>query len=188
MDWIYIYKRKKRNLGAKLYTLVIKHCFADYGKSSYIFPKAMSLKGLDRITIGKNVSIGEQVQLTAWEQGTIRIGDGCIIREQCHITAINQITIGKNLLTGTNVLITDNSHGRFEREQLDIHPGERPIVSKGAVKIGDNVWLGNNVCIMPGVTIGNGAIIGANSVVTHDVPAYTLAAGIPAKTIKQLNN
>jgi len=52
--------------------------------------------------------------------------------------------------------------------------------------IGNNVWLGNNVCIMPGVTIGDGAVVGANSVVTKDVPAYSVAAGIPAKIVKQV--
>lgn len=186
MDWIYTYKQKKRNLGAKLYTLVVKHFFADFGKSSYIFPKSMSLKGLDRVSIGKHVSIGEQVQLTTWEQGSIRIDDGCTIRANCHITAVNQITIGKNLLTGTNVLITDNNHGLFVREQLDMHPTERPIVSRGPITIGDNVWIGNNACVMQGVTVGNGAVIAANSVVTHDVPAYTMVAGIPAKMIKSL--
>jgi acetyltransferase-like isoleucine patch superfamily enzyme len=63
---------------------------------------------------------------------------------------------------------------------------ERLLVSKGAVVIGNNVWIGNNACIMPGVSIGDGAIIGANSVVTHDIPAYSVAGGIPAKVIKQL--
>ena len=63
---------------------------------------------------------------------------------------------------------------------------ERPLYSKGSVVIGNNVWLGNNVCVMPGVTIGDGAIIGANSVVTHDVPAYAVAAGIPARVVKRL--
>lgn len=186
MDWIYTYKQKKKNLGAKLYTLVLKPFFADFGKSSYLFPKSLCLKGLDRITIGSHVSLGEGLQLTTWEQGTIRIDDGCIIREQCHITAINQITIGKNLLTGTHVLITDNSHGSLVREQLDMHPGERPLVSKGSVLIGDNVWLGNNVCIMPGVTIGDGVVVAANSVVTHDVPPYSMVAGVPARIIKSI--
>lgn len=186
MDWIYTYKQKKRNLGAKIYTQIIKHFFACFGKSSYIFPLSVSLKGLDRITIGSHVSFGEGLQLTTWEQGTIRIDDGCTIRANCHITAANQIIIGKNLLTGTNVLITDNSHGSFVREQLDIHPEERPLISKGPVTIGNNVWLGNNVCVMPGVTIGDGAIIGANSVVTHDVPTYSMAAGIPAQVIKSV--
>lgn len=65
-------------------------------------------------------------------------------------------------------------------------PRERRIVGKGDISIGNNVWLGNNVCVMPGVTIGDGAVIGANSVVTHDIPAYAVAAGIPARVVKQM--
>ncbi|MBQ7870222.1 MAG: hypothetical protein IJ355_07850 [Prevotella sp.] len=68
----------------------------------------------------------------------------------------------------------------------DIHPQHRPLTSKGPVVIGNNVWLGNNVCIMPGVTVGDGAIVGANSVVTHDIPPHSVAAGIPAHIIKQM--
>ena len=78
-----------------------------------------------------------------------------------------------------------NSHGQSTREHMSIPYYERPMYSKGPVVIGNNVWLGNNVCVMPGVTIGDGAIIGANSVVTHDIPAYAVAAGIPAKVVKQ---
>ena len=61
---------------------------------------------------------------------------------------------------------------------------EKPY-SKGGVIIGNGVWLGNNVCVMPGVRIGDGAVVGANSVVTHDVPPYTIVAGIPARIINQ---
>ena len=64
--------------------------------------------------------------------------------------------------------------------------GRRPgiINSKGPVNIGKNVWTGTNVCIMPGVSIGNGAIIGANSVVTHDIPEAAVAVGAPARVVK----
>ena len=138
--------------------------------------------------IGNGTVIGRHIQLTARKVGTespsIFIGDNCLIREFSHITAISSIRIGNHLLTGTNVLITDNAHGMATREQMMQPPTERPLYSKGPVTIGNNVWLGNNVCVMPGVTIGDGAIIGANSVVTHDVPAYCVAAGIPAKVIK----
>lgn len=114
------------------------------------------------------------------------IGNNCSIRNNAHITAINCIRIGDNLLTGTNVLITDNSHGQSTREHMSLPFTERPLYSKGPVVIGNNVWLGNNVCVMSGVTIGDGAIIGANAVVTHDIPAYAVAAGILAKVVKQL--
>ena len=72
------------------------------------------------------------------------------------------------------------------REHMSLPFTERPLYSKEPVVIGNNVWLGNNVCVMPDVTIGDGAIIGANSVVTHDISAYAVAVGIPAKIIKQL--
>jgi len=87
-------------------------------------------------------------------------------------------------LTGINVLITDNAHGTFNLSELDSPPIKRKLFTKGEVAIGDNVWIGSNSCIMPGVTIGRGAIIGANAVVTKDVPPYALAAGNPARVIK----
>ncbi len=186
MNLLYTYWKKKNNLRAKIFTQFVKRYFKHFGTHSYLFPPIMALKGLNKIEIGNHVSFGSNLQLTVWDDGCIIIGDGCKIREYCHITAKNRIVIGQNLLTGTNVLITDNSHGAFVREQLNIHPAERPIVSKGAVTIGNNVWLGNNVCVMPGVTIGDGVIVGANSVVTHDIPAYSMAVGIPAKIVKQL--
>ena len=116
--------------------------------------------------------------------GEIVIGDGCSIGEYTHITATNRIEIGNNLLTGRFVLITDNTHGRTDGTDLDIRPGEREVLSKGPVIIGNNVWLADRVCVMPGVKIGDGAIVAANAVVTQDVPAYTIVAGVPARIIK----
>ena len=181
------------SLSIRLYTILHYHRFAHWGKGSHIGWKALRLKGLQYITVGDKTFIASGVQLTAWDSHngnrfspSINIGNYCTIRENCHITAIDSISIGDNLLTGTNVLITDNSHGQSTREHMSLPFNERPLYSKGPVVIGNNVWLGNNVCVMPGVTIGDGAIIGANSVVTHDIPAYSVAAGIPAKVIKQL--
>ena len=65
-------------------------------------------------------------------------------------------------------------------------PLERPLISKGAVVIENNVWVGEGVVIMPGITIGENSIIGANSVVTKDVPKNTVVGGVPAKILKQL--
>lgn len=179
-----------KSIANRIYTIIHRHQFAQWGRGSHIGWQAMKLKGLKHIQVGKGTLIASGVQLTAWENcdftPRIVIGNHCGIRENAHITAINSITIGDNLLTGTNVLITDNSHGQSTREHMSLPFYERPLYSKGPVVIGNNVWLGNNVCVMPGVTIGDGAIIGANSVVTHDIPAYAVAAGIPAKVIKQL--
>lgn len=68
---------------------------------------------------------------------------------------------------------------------MDMPPTQRPIYSKGPVVIGDNVWIGDKATILPNVSIGKGAIIAANSVVTKDVPEYSVFAGNPAKIIKQ---
>lgn len=114
------------------------------------------------------------------------IGDNCNFGEFNHITCLNRIIIGNGVLTGRFVLITENSHGRTNGEDIGLPPEQRCIVSKGAVIIGNNVWIGDKVSIMPNVTIGEGAIIAANAVVTHNVPPYTLVAGCPAKVMKKI--
>lgn len=181
-----------KSISNRIYTVLYRNRFAYWGNRSHLGWRAMRLTGLKYVSVGDGTYISSGVQLTAWDthggkqySPSITIGNNCTIRENSHITAISSITIGDNLLTGTNVLITDNSHGKSTRDHMAMAPTARPLYSKGPVVIGNSVWLGNNVCVMPGVTIGDGAIIGANSVVTHDVPAYAVACGIPAKVIKQ---
>ena len=167
-----------------IYTGYLRHRFAHLGQSVIAW-RALKIYGLERVSIGNDTNIDTQVQFTTQPTGSITIGSHCLIRAYCHITAADSITIGDHLLTGTNVLITDNAHGLNSREHLQLPPRQRPVVSKGPVIIGNNVWLGNNVCVLAGVTIGDGAVIGANSIVTHDIPAYSVAAGSPARVIKQ---
>lgn len=178
-----------RALLSHVYTGFLRKRFGTFGKGALIAYKAQNLHGLNTIFIGERTKISQGAQLTTWEsadgkQGIIRIGQNCNIRDDVHITSVRNIKIGNNLLTGTNVLITDNSHGKTDYHNMCIAPDEREIVSKGSVTIGDNVWIGNNVCIMPGVKVGDGVIIGANSIVTKDIPNYCVAAGIPAKIIR----
>lgn len=151
------------------------------------------LKGAQYITIGKGTKIDNAAILTAWDcygerhfKPTISIGMNCHIGEYVHISAINKIFIGDNVLTGRYVYISDNSHGQVNIDEAEISPIERPLYSKGEIVIEDNVWIGEHVCILPDVHIGKGAIIGANAVVTHDVPAYCVAGGNPAKIIKKI--
>lgn len=114
------------------------------------------------------------------------IGDGSSLNYYCHIGAIDKIVIGDNVMIGSYVLITDHAHGKMTKEDLDIPVNQRRLFSKGPVIIDDNVWIGEHACIMPGVHIGRCSVIGANAVVTHDVPPYSMVAGCPAKVIKQL--
>lgn len=117
----------------------------------------------------------------------LTIGKRCYMGEYSHITCIERVAIGDNLLTGRFVIITDNCHGNTNiPEELAQHPADRDLTSS-PVFIGNNVWIGDRVAILPGVTIGDGAIIAANAVVTHNVPAGAVVAGVPARVIKQIS-
>lgn len=172
----------------KLFNSVIHWYFKDI-KGYLYHPRA--LKGLRYISIGYNTAFGRGAILTAWDKFAgchykpyIHIGNHCHIGEHSHITACHSITIGDNLLTGRYVYISDNAHGEAIASQLDIPPSLRPLHVKGPVVIGNNVWIGESARILSGVTIGDGAIIGANAVVTHDVPKGAVVGGVPARVIK----
>lgn len=156
------------------------------------FDTIVELKGSEYISIGKETSFMKDLYLTAWSSyrekkfnPIIVIGEDCHFGAYCHITSSNSISIGNNCLTGKWLTITDNSHGLTDLNDLKEPPVERQLVSKGPVRIGNNVWIGDKVTILAGVNIGDGAVVAANSVVTKDVPAYSVVGGNPAKIIKQ---
>lgn len=173
-----------------LYTHLYKHRFFDSKKVS--IGKGLYLEGGQYIRIGNNSRIGKHAVITAWRSfhgilynPYISIGMNSNIGEYVHITCINRIEIGDNLLTGRNVTITDNSHGMVSADNLAIPPLSRILISKGSIKIGNNVWIGDKVTILPDVEIGDGAIIGANSVVTKNIPKNCVAVGNPVRIIRQ---
>ena len=146
--------------------------------------------GTEFISIGNNCCFDKDLFLTAWyfnkdeHEPSIIIGDNCSFGAYNHISCLNRIEIGDGLLTGKWVTIVDNSHGTSNFEDMKIRPWLRKIVSPGPVIIERNVWIGDKATILPNVTIGEGAIIGANSVVTKDIPKYSVVVGNPAKVIK----
>lgn len=142
--------------------------------------------------IDENTGFGKYAVLTAWDSyegehfsPIVSIGRNCNFGDYLHLTCINKIQIGNNVLTGRWVTISDNNHGDTRLNNLIIPPINRKLVTKGAVIIGDNVWIGDKATILSGVTIGNGAVIAANTVVTKDVPAYSIVGGNPFVIIKQ---
>lgn len=147
------------------------------------------------ISIGKSFRAGSALKLETWpsynnintgKQPEMIIGNNVSFMDNCQISCLNSVKIGDNVLFGDNVFVTDNLHGDSTKSELDIPPTERKLTSKGPVVIENNVWVGRNVCILPGVTVGEGAIIGANSVVTHNVQSYCVVGGVPAKVIKEV--
>lgn len=184
----YLFFIFKREFVTSLY----KSSFRSFGKGSLLGLSCTFIKP-HYISIGDSSSICNRTVLSCTnavdEIGHLPqliIGNNVSIGEDSHITAVNKIVIGNNVLTGKRVLITDNAHGASSRDVLDISPIARSITSNGEVIIEDNVWIGEKASIMPNVHIGQGAIIAANSVVTKDVPAYSIVAGVPAKIVKQL--
>lgn len=181
----------------KLKRLEVLKDFKDSDIKSLSFGVIGMINCPECISIGEHTSFGDWLYLTAWKEYDIveeqkqllspelSIGKDCNFGAFNHITCANRVTIGDRCLTGKWVTITDNSHGRTDSETLMTAPIKRSLFSKGPVIIGDNVWIGDKATILPGVTIGNGAVIAANAVVTKDVPAYSVAAGNPARIIKQ---
>lgn len=152
------------------------------GNGVYI-GKHCSLKGKHNITLEDSVTVRPYAQI--WSGGTVRIGKGSEIGERCRISIANSLEIGKKVLFSPNVYITDCDH---EYRNVDIPIIDQGIVQKGQkVSIGDGSYVGINAVIVGNVKIGKHCVIGANSVVTKDVPDYCVAVGSPAKIIKRYN-
>lgn len=174
-----------------IYTAWLRNEFKQAGNISIGI--GLNLIGGKSIVIGNKTGFGRNGVLQAWHSykgdvftPTLTIGDNCWIGDYFNISAVNLIMIGNGVLTGRWVTILDNSHGETNYASLIIPPRERKLYSKSdGVIIDDNVWIGDKVTILPGVHIGKGAVIGSNSVVTKDIPAYSVAVGIPCKVIKK---
>lgn len=170
-------------------TAIYSRRFKSFGNNS-LLTSGLRLINAQNIVIGRNSSIMKNCVLeTCPDAGLapeLLIGNNVSLGECSHVTCARNVIIGDGVVTGRFVLITDNGHGQSSAEELNVSPLSRETYSKGPVIIGKDVWIGDKVCILPGVTIGDGAIIGANTVVTKDVPAYSLVGGNPARVIKQI--
>lgn len=164
--------------------------FKKHGNDMYIAYPFFG-KGCKRVTLGNKVTLDRSTRIEVWERylnkkydGKITIGNNVCFNPNCHVGAIKSIVIEDNVLIGSGVLITDHAHGTCDSKELSKPPKLRDLYSKGPVHIGKNVWIGEYAVILPGVTIGEGAVIGAHAVVTKDVPAKSVVAGNPARVIK----
>ena len=143
------------------------------------------------ISIGKGFTTGVGCRIEAYPQSgkdkVLLFGDNIEINDYVHISAGEKIVIGNNVLIASKVFISDINHGNYtgiDQDNPMSIPNSRALSTK-SIEIKDNVWIGEGVCIMSGVTIGFGCIIGASSVVTKSIPDYCIAVGTPAKVIKR---
>jgi acetyltransferase-like isoleucine patch superfamily enzyme len=135
-----------------------------------------------RSASGSNsIGLNRACRFTAAANASIIIGDDCGFSGVV-IAAETSVVLGDRVMCGANVTITDS-----DRHPLDaIARANGGAGAHSPVTIGDDVWLGLNVVVLKGVTIGNGAVIAANSVVTSDIPPYTVAGGQPAAVLKSI--
>jgi acetyltransferase-like isoleucine patch superfamily enzyme len=131
----------------------------------------------DRVTFMRGTV---PVELSAQDGGVIRVGAYTHFNYGCIFVACGQIDIGERCRFGYYTIVLDCDMHRLEPERRHERPEPAPI------KIGDDVWVGSRAIIMPGVTLGNGCVVAAGSIVTKDVPPRTLVAGVPAKIIREI--
>lgn len=188
----------------EILTYVANICYSAYLRGRLGNPRDLvvsgrnvKLVGSQNIHLGSNVTLGESCRIEAisvcnWGElnqefsPEIKIGNNVVVAPYSHIGCINSIEIGEYTTMGSFCLITDHTHGDTSKHHLSLPPRHRPLTSKGPVKIGRCVHMGDRVVVLPGVTIGDHAIIGANAVVTRDVPPYSVVVGPSAKSIRQV--
>lgn len=152
------------------------------GKRTRFFGRIRFGSAEGNISVGENCMMGHDLFLSASPGAQIIIGNGCGLNTGCHLVAVESIVIGDHTLIAEFCSIRDQNHAFGDPT--------RPVAEQGftggPVRIGSNVWIGRGVFIGAGVTIGDGAVIGANSVVTRDIPPRVVAAGAPARVIRQM--
>ena len=174
-------------LQGRCLSLFISGAFAHFGKGTVLAPP-IRIFGEERISLGDRVFVGPSSWLQTLADGdnhsvAISIGSGTSIAGACVISAARGVVVEENVLLARNVYISDHIH-RYTQIGT-------PIIAQGIdkiapVRIKRGAWLGQSVVVCPGVTIGQGAVIGANSVVTHDIPEFCVAVGAPARVTKTI--
>jgi acetyltransferase-like isoleucine patch superfamily enzyme len=137
-----------------------------------------------RLEIGPNVLLEPGVWITMPAPARVRIGGGSFLNLGVMVAALELVEIGEHCMFANGCVITDADH-RFDDP-------DRPVpwqgfTSKGPTRIADNVWCGAHVVVTSGVSIGERCVVGANSVVTEDLPPYSVAAGVPARVLRTIS-
>lgn len=179
---------KRLSLVRNSYCFLHKHEFASIGKKSY-FLNPIFLSGTKYIHMGEDVGFWDHARIEAidsWKDQTftpsLRIGNHVNIGQDCHMTLAEKIVIEDGVVCTARVMITDIHH---VTEDLTLPVMEQGLITK-PVRICEGAFVGLGAMIMPGVTVGKHAIVGAGAIVTKDVPDYATVVGAPARIVKQL--
>lgn len=198
-----------RSLARLLYRHSLRHWRQQRRFRSIYFDASVDWRITGCVSAGQEVHVGSRSVISAGPQAIVKLGNGVWLGCDCEISAGNRIEIGERTslqhrtqlhgdvvigagcVGAANLYVSSGSHGFKDSPHLpirvqDFHRARRPAAARNRpVVIGDDCWLGINVVVMPGVTIGRGCVVGANSVVTRDLAPYTIAAGAPACPLGQ---
>ena len=136
-----------------------------------------------RLELGPQVLFEPGVWITAPGQARVRIGGGSFLNLGVMVASMELVEIGEHCMFANGCFVTDGNH-RFDDPVLPV-PWQG-FTTKGPTRIGDNVWCGANVVVTSGVAVGERCVIGANSVVTEDLPPFSIAAGVPARVLRTI--
>ena len=161
------------HVGRVATAILYRPAFSRIGASSVIV-RPLRLRGVERISIGDNCAIYERVWLEAEPGSSLQIGDGVYLGHDVHLHAVDSVTIGSGTMIADGALVNSGRH-----DNLDA----MAVQGTGPIRIGANCFIGQRAMVLGGVTIGDGAVIGAGAVVTRDIPAGTTAAGVPARVL-----
>lgn len=149
--------------------------------------KPLQIDGCRYIILRKGALVKNYSSLYALKvnkyEPVLEIGPGCSLGHFNHIAAVKKVVFGKNVLTANNVYISDNLH---EFRDINLPIMHQPVRFKAEVNIGDGSWIGENACVI-GANVGKNCVVGANSVVTRDIPDYSVAIGAPAQITKRFS-
>jgi acetyltransferase-like isoleucine patch superfamily enzyme len=171
-----------RDVRDRATTVALRSSFERVGRRSRL-SVPIQLNGAHRISIGEHVYLGPGCWLLTHDPGgRLEIGDRTSVAGYCVLSAAVHIRIGRSVLFARNVYVGDHRHG-FQRPDIPVLA--QPLEDLRPITVEDGAWLGQNVVLLPGVTVGQNAVVGANSVVRDDVPAHSVAVGAPARVVQQ---
>jgi acetyltransferase-like isoleucine patch superfamily enzyme len=182
------FMRRKGMLNAKYLHVVLR-----LGIWKVRLGRRLKLDGLAFIGPGCQLEVGKNavLELGRWSwighgckirchEGTVSLGAKSVMGQECTISAFQHVSIGRECVIADRAMLIDFDHGVVDVEK----PIRLQGIYKRDVRVGHNVWIGYGACVLRGTTIGDNAIIGSNSVVTHDVPANAVVGGVPARLIR----
>jgi acetyltransferase-like isoleucine patch superfamily enzyme len=169
---------------ARLFRLLFAHRFAAWGPGSLIVaPEAV--EGAENIRLGAHAYLAPRTTLAArpltGESASLEIGDGCKLGKFNHIYATRRVVLEPRVLTANGVYISDNNH-EFRDPSLAVM--DQPIRQMADTIIGEGSWLGHNACVV-GARVGRHSVVGANAVLTRDVPEFSVVVGAPGRVIRR---